>query len=152
MSELKENVVIYIAGYIQRKVISKVDCQMCKDYLYKEEALCTSKLIDRRDLGGLIKPNKELVDIVKIADTILEMKIKCSKDLFCERNLFKKLSIQALNFINDQRPNILAALDHGSSHHKVKILKSVFVSFFSMRVKYICKIKKLSWQHIVSPP
>ena len=100
MSELKENVVIYIAGYIRRKVISKVDCQMCKDYLYIEEALCTSKLIDRRDLGGLIKPNKELVDIVKIADTILEMKIKCSKDLFCERNLFKKLSIQALNSIH----------------------------------------------------
>ena len=85
MSELKENVVIYIAGYIQRKVISKVDCQISK-----EESQCTSMLIDRRDLGGLIKPNKELVDFVKIADSILEIKIRCSRDLFCERNLFKK--------------------------------------------------------------
>ena len=144
MSELKVNVVTYIAGYIQRKVLSKIDCQPCKDHLMKKELQCTTKLIERKDLGGLVRPNKELVELLKIADTILENKIKCSQDIFSELNIFKKLSIKSLTVIAEERPNLLVALDHGfvkGTSHKVKILKAVFITYYSMRIKFLCRIQ-----------
>ena len=104
--------------------------------------LCTAKLIERKDLGGLVRPNKEVVEIVKIADSILECKIHTSVDIFSEKNIFKKLSTKSLSLVAEERPHILADLDHGTvkgPSHRVKMLKTIFRSYYSMRIKYLCK-------------
>ena len=50
ISDYKDNVLIYIAGYIQTKKMQRV----------------SSDLIDIKDRGGLIIPSEELVKLVKI--------------------------------------------------------------------------------------
>ena len=40
--------------------------------------------------GGLIKPHKDLSELIKIADTVLECKVKKLKDIFSEKKYFSK--------------------------------------------------------------
>ena len=64
-SDYKDNVLIYIAGYIQRKVLAKESCVDCVDQIKKMQRV-SSDLIDIKDRGGLIIPSEELVKLVKI--------------------------------------------------------------------------------------
>ena len=52
----------------------------------------SSELVDS---GGLIKPHKDLSEFIKITDTVLECKVKKSKDIFSEKKYFQKLTIKA---------------------------------------------------------
>ena len=47
----------------------------------------SSELVDS---GGLIKPHKDLSELIKITDTVLECKVKKSKDIFSEKKIFFK--------------------------------------------------------------
>ena len=47
----------------------------------------SSELVDS---GGLTKPNRDLSELIKIADTVLECKVKKSKDIFSEKKIFFK--------------------------------------------------------------
>ena len=68
----------------------------------------SSELVDS---GGLIKPHKDLSELIKIADTVLECKVKKSKDIFKEKKYFQKLSIKALTVVSEQRPSLLGEID-----------------------------------------
>ena len=105
----------------------------------------STKLIDRKNTGGLIKPHKDLTEMIKIADTVLECKIKKSKDIFSEKNIFQKLTIKALTVVSEERPSLLGEMD--SKHdrkvisHRVKILKQACSMYFSMRIKYLIRLE-----------
>ena len=80
----------------------------------------SSELVDS---GGLIKPHKDLSELIKIADTVLECKVKKSMDIFSEHD--KKVS------------------------HRVKILKQACAIYFSMRIKYLIEWRMTKIIHCV---
>ena len=58
-SEFNDNVLSYISGYIQRRVIAKEKCEYCIDFL-KNSSSTTSSFIEYVNEGGLFKPSKKL--------------------------------------------------------------------------------------------
>ena len=50
------NVCTYMSGYIHRKLESKHDCVYCEEYLKNSETK-TCDLIEKKNLGGLVKPH-----------------------------------------------------------------------------------------------
>ena len=73
-SLFKENVLVYICGFIMRVLLKKESCLLCYTYLETSENRVTCFLIKNKQVGGLINP---IVDIVKIV-TITNRK--------CDRN------------------------------------------------------------------
>ena len=75
-NEYKDNVVSYVSGFIQRKLRSKYACVYCQNFLLQESNLSSSKLISTKTLGGLIKPNEKIVQIVNVSEKILSQFMK----------------------------------------------------------------------------
>ena len=74
-SDFKKNVCTYMSGYIQRKLQSKHDCVYCEENLKNSETN-TCDLIEKKNLGGLVKPHTDIESIVNVTDCILSQKIK----------------------------------------------------------------------------
>jgi hypothetical protein len=70
ISEYTNDVITYICGYIARKLKNKINCAECSSQLVDENSV--SKLISRKDRGGLIKPSVSVIEICKIAEMIFK--------------------------------------------------------------------------------
>lgn len=68
--------VCYIAGYVQRRIIENLDCELCKISIEDEDYRTTSKFIDSREFveyGGLVYPHSHIVDICRKAQNHFEL-------------------------------------------------------------------------------
>ena len=75
-SDFKANVSTYIGGYIQRKLEANYPCVYCKDFLESCTERHTCDLIDKKDLGGLVRPSLDVNSVVNVADKLLTQLIK----------------------------------------------------------------------------
>ena len=97
-----------------------------------------------KNRGGLVKPNEHIVQLVKIADHILNEKLKTSMDIFSERCLTQKLNARALTIIGEQYPEVLRELETHSplkTSHRSKVVKLVLSFYFALKIKHLCKLK-----------
>ena len=122
----------------KRYFFFKIDCDNCNTHLTDTSQATSSLLIERHDRGGLVKPHKDVVEVVKIENSIFERKKNTSNDILSDHRLLQKLSITALTHISSCRPNLLIELE---SCHRAKLFKEMFAMFFSMKVKHMCKLK-----------
>ena len=62
MSEMQEDVISYVAGFVCKKLQAKVKCKQCASLL---DAYIDPKhgLIQRKDRGGLHYPSDDLVKV-----------------------------------------------------------------------------------------
>lgn len=76
LSLFVENIVVYIAGFVCKKLKERLDCDECisalitidKEYMQLREDFCL--LLDK-DRGGLSKPSEDLIIVCKIAERII---------------------------------------------------------------------------------
>lgn len=142
LRHLRQNVLVYIAGYIQRRIVDGTDCEHCIKALHHTN-LSSSRFLELKDRGGLIRPNKGVVKVVQVVDKLLSEKIKTG-DIFAEKHLFKKLAINAQSLIREQFPDVLAELDgHAAdkTSHKANILKLIASMYLSMKIKHLAKLR-----------
>ena len=67
-SEYESNVTVYIAGFIQKCIMEKIECSYCFTYLRDKNSVMSSALIDRKDLGGLVRPSEDVNKLVSVCD------------------------------------------------------------------------------------
>ena len=72
-SEYKDNVLTYISGYIQKRLIVNENCHLCLMHLENEKFLDTCKLIERKNRGGLTKANSNVIKVVETANQVIEL-------------------------------------------------------------------------------
>ena len=70
-----DNVLIYISGFIMRKVIEKEKCTYCYTYLTECKERVSCQLIHFKQLGGLMYPIFDVVTIVEIANRNMKLSI-----------------------------------------------------------------------------
>ena len=63
-----DTVLIYISGFIMRTIIKKEKCTMCYTYLKESTNRVSCPLITAKQLGGLVYPISDVVEIVKLAN------------------------------------------------------------------------------------
>ena len=88
----------------------------------------SSELVDS---GGLTKPPRDLSELIKIADTVLECKVKKSKDIFSEIDC-------EIDCEHDKKVS-----------HRVKTLKQACAIYFSMQIKYLIEWRMTKIMHCV---
>ena len=152
-NELRKDILIYVSGNVQRTVTSKLTwCHSCFLYFsldYGEQAT-TCCLIRQKDLGGLVKPMKEVCDLVEVVDWVVEHNAKCS-DFLATKNIRDKLAVSSLATISDMKPDIFQNLCEDPSHRLI-VIKMFIKAFLNVKLGHICRGKtqklKLNIRHI----
>ena len=89
-SDLKSDILTYIAGYIQFKVYRKTNCPNCYQFLKAEANEVTCSLITIKNRGGLQTPKNFINFIVHECDQILTYYMTTC-DIYTQKNLMMKL-------------------------------------------------------------
>ena len=63
-----DNDLVYIAGYIMRLIMKKEPCCFCYTLLKENKERLSCQLIEQKQMGGLICPIVDFVDMVKISN------------------------------------------------------------------------------------
>ena len=74
-NQFVDNVLIYISGFIMRKLIEKEKCTYCYTYLTECKERVSCQLIHFKQLGGLMYPIFDVVTIVEIANRNMKLSI-----------------------------------------------------------------------------
>lgn len=69
LTEVTCDIVVYISGYVERRVKNQLKCEACCECLNDKRV--TSDLIDLKDKGGLIQPQKNVVEICREVEKLI---------------------------------------------------------------------------------
>ena len=142
-SEFQANILNYIAGYIQKKIVSKEMCVYCHEYLQNMESGNAKDLLRIKNRGGLTAPTRSFERIVRISNTLLTP-ILLKSNLFSEKNLVNNIAVQVCNIVNELHPDLFQNLDkhvENLGSHKNKMVKKIVSLFVTMRAKHHCKLQ-----------
>ena len=70
-SEYKKNILVYVSGFIHRRVLGKESCTQCTAYLKDGKFAHSGDLIKRKNRGSLIIPHDSVVQVVKKENQVL---------------------------------------------------------------------------------
>jgi len=68
LSSYVDNVCVYIAGFVVRRILPKLKCTECRELLVGVECESNTGFLCLRDNGGLIRPSTAVVQIVQTAE------------------------------------------------------------------------------------
>ena len=135
--EYKSDILTYIAGNAQRKILEKVDCDNCFSFIMARCQKLSCGLIDIKDIGGLIRPSADIVKIVQIVDKLIEEVSKCEG--LTTSNLFtNSMLVRLMMHIHEHFPFLMDNMCMESSH-KVGIMKMVVSYYLNVKIGHLCK-------------
>lgn len=133
-----DNVIIYISGFLMRKLMDKESCTYCFTFLKENKERVSCELVNFRQLGGLVYPIFDIVTIVHVTNKAFDSAI--AKDGLC--NVLKN-SVSLTNeivseiFISDSK--LLEEISIHDEHHRLRIIKTIVFSFISIKGKHLCR-------------
>jgi len=151
---LKNDVLVYIAGYVQKKIFAKVKCEKCKDYL-RNRNFVTCPIIQLKNNNkakfGLQKPKDIINYVVQECEQIL-LSYQETRNILTDKNLMMKLVINTKVIILEKKPSILEELDDHCQEemesHRLLLLQKICELFFSLRLKHVGSTYKTNVHHV----
>lgn len=141
-TQLVDNVLIYISGFLMKKLTDKESCTYCFTYLKENKERISCELINFRQLGGLVYPTFDIVTIVNITNKALDVAL--SKDNICD---VLKCSVQLTNEIVSEilssESTVLEEISLHDKYHRLKMLKTIVFSFISIKGKHLCRSQNI---------
>lgn len=136
-SNFINDVVAYIAGFVVRKIKKTILCDICAVEI--EVGLSESKLLDRKNNGGLIKTSHDVIQICKIAERTIKHFQAIDKS-----NVINKITLEAMKNINIDKyfTNLsLHILDQEPlNNHVLQLIKIIINIYCKLRLHHINSI------------
>ena len=144
-SEYKSNVLNYIAGFIQRKILITESCQYCIDLL-NNGLKCTSSFLEMKREGKIITPEIHICEIVNLANNITEGLMQ-NVNIVTTKNIYEKIVGSLIRVLDIKKPGFLSCLDnHGqllntAGTHRNNFIRKVARCFITLKLNHFAKIK-----------
>ena len=133
-----DNVIIYISGFIMRKLIQKEQCTYCYTFLTENKQRVSCNLIRFRQLGGLVYPIFEIVTIVQITNRAMESAL--AKDDLC--NVLKSAVNLTKNIVAEiyvSNTELLSEIGLHDEQHRLNMIKTIVFTMISLKGKHLCR-------------
>ena len=147
-TEFNDHTLVYISGYVEHKVMRKLDCQSCNLLLKKETEYfhVTSPIIKIKDRGGLHSPSIPVVKIVSECDRYFNY-YRSKNNIFKEKVILLRLVNSVEQIILEKYPNIFEEFDQHvecflEGSHRIKLIRKICELFLSLRCKHLAKEEK----------
>jgi len=102
LSDYVENVSEYIAGFVVKRLLSRLKCNDCRFLLISDEPTSNGAFLEYRDKGGLVKPSGDVVYIIHTAEKVFRTMInthnKPVHSISRLRNELEKIAFEKLDF------------------------------------------------------
>ena len=139
MSEYKDDVIIYMAGFVQRNIVKKEVCLECKIVL-SSLPTNSSDLINAKNRGPLCHPSIDCIKICQLSYRVFQQRIN-EPDLFKETHLLDRLVLKVSMLVNMVHPQTLKALDtHGVTSHRAVVIKKIATLMLTTLLHHHCKV------------
>ena len=144
----KSNVLNYISGFIQRKILKHELCTECKKFFNEGESI-TTPFLDLRNEGGLVKPNGKLNEVVIICENVLQDFIS-KTNIYTEKNVIEKIYQCSLKIIDVKKPSFLHVLNtHPQCFNSIGTHRNIFIRkivncYVTLKLKHLSKMKNQS--------
>ena len=148
-SEYKDNIVSYMAGYVQKSIVAKESCDVCKDILVSQDRV-SSNILDIKNRGGLTKPCEDLVRVVKVCDSIVEKAIK-EKEISRKKENFVLHTVVKTRFaVLEICPNLFMGLEMTSpTHdHKCNLIDKISSLYTTIRINHLFKKQETGFRRM----
>lgn len=133
-SRFLDDVVGYIAGFVVYKIKKSILCILCAEALETNES--SSALIIRKNRGGLIKPNKNVIEICKIAERIIREYQDIDKS-----NVVSKITLNCMKKINIskyfQQLTYHFFEQEPLNNHLLQLIKIILNTYITLRLHHI---------------
>ena len=118
-------------------------CAECRDIINNPEMKSTSRLIETKDLGGLIKPSADIYVVVQMCERVFHTNEMLKDDLLFT-NILPELSIKAISLISEHAPHIFCEAHFLSNHHRSELIAIICDKYFKMRLRSYCMQKNVN--------
>lgn len=124
----------YIAGFVSRKLIKSLNCNVCANSLTSN--VSKSMLLNRKNKGGLCKPSMDVVKICLVAESVMR-----TEQNFTASNVILKLVSWAIRKLNIQ--NLFVCLSEHCqdqdplSGHILQLIRLILKHYFTIRLHHI---------------
>ena len=125
LSEVVDNVCVYIGGFVVRRLLSKVQCVECRELLTGIAATPDCALLILKDNGGLIKPSQVVITVIQRAEKHIRVLVSATSPVYSISQLGLKLE-----------STILASIDpitvFGNTPHGLESAEAIDNHIFSL--------------------
>ena len=158
-SELKSNILYYIAGYIVRSLRGKLKCENCaqqlvkpvgifnSDHSYYSTCVGNGALLNVKDWGGLVRPSDQVFHVVERCEAVLLCYL--SKN-FLSRRYSKSLLLALFtrSHVEDRPTKFFrhsCDLVEGQLDHTQQLTREISSRYIEIRLKHFSK----QYNHLV---
>lgn len=135
LSEFKQTVIAYIAGWVVKKVKEKLDCTTCANTL--ETTACNHHeygLINFKNNGGLRYPSNDLLTLLFFCEKLFSQKIKFEKIIILVVKKYGKIGT-LFSSAKDHHMKLSSTL----TSHYYTIIRLLAETYLHLRNHYECK-------------
>ncbi|XP_046407812.1 uncharacterized protein LOC124172401 [Ischnura elegans] len=139
LSDYVQDVVAYVSGFVQKKILKTLECDECRQGLLQNpEDDCTS-LLKRRNMGGLTTPCKDIVNICRAVERAFREAQAAGK--LRRKDIFHILTLEAFKGIASQfhilRDHILD--QDFEENHINNLVRAIIYEYLSIRLYHVGK-------------
>lgn len=149
LSEYSSNIVFYIAGYVVKKLATKIKCAECAHSLFENETLTNQeygKFLFQKDKGGLTKPSEDVMKICLLAEKC----VRAEPQIF-QGNAKLKIVIRVLKHtigtpvFNSILPHTIENSSFPENHIS-SLIKAICNVYLNIRFHHLSKCKNSKLQ------
>lgn len=144
LSEFSQNILGYIAGFIQKKLLKQIKCPKCIVSISRNNTF--NELIHLKNFGRLIYPNNNIVAVTKIAETSFRVVKACNH--FSSEYFYQNILNHAMNNMNNTIFEDL--VDHTFDifeNHRIYLIKAIIIEYLRIRLHHLAKHTSLSFHN-----
>lgn len=152
LDSLVENVVVYVSGWVVRKVMKQLDCDQCRECLVTTSlpsSLSSSYcLLTLKNNGGLVVPSAGVVHICNTAEKIIRQMIginKANNTVTTQSMICRVLASLGPGDILNMGEHMIDTQD-GIDNHHFRLIRRVIAGYLTIRQHHIAKLHSLQLQ------
>jgi len=148
LSSYVDNVCVYIAGFVVRRLLPKLKCTECRELLVAVDCVSNSGFLCLKDNGGLIKPSAGVVRIVETAERNIRHLVSTDKPAHTVSRLGLRLEHAVLSSVDFS--NVFGQTSHtvdsadGIESHVFSLTRHIVRMYLDLRKFHIFKTWNIS--------
>jgi hypothetical protein len=142
LSHFVEDVCEYIAGFVVRRLLKRLKCDICRQMLVAFPEERTGPFLELRDKGGLVKPSGDVVSVIHTTEKVFRMMTASEKPGHQLSQLGRKLETEVIGAIDLNRVFLsMHRIDtaNGIDDHIILLVRSIVRSFLEIRKFHLLK-------------
>jgi DNA transposase THAP9 len=142
LSQFVKDVCEYIAGFVVKRLINQLKCDVCRQLLVALPDDKTGPFLELRDKGGLLKPSADVVSVVHTTEKLFRMMTACDKPGHQVSHIGRKLETEVMSaidlsriFVSVHRADTLNGIDD----HITSLVRSIVRFYLDLRKFHLLK-------------